>query len=224
MGLEPNGPVDRLPFTELRDALRSGERPRGLDEALDWISTMVALRSRPRVRNPERLESATNSVLLTLLIMMRQPVVEGALGKVDDYESLIAYLIVAVLRRTWEKEKRLARNESIPEGLDLPARAPTPLQEAESAEIERLTYEITEQVIRRGEDEGERGIIALLIEKKIYGLKISNAEIGARHGVSESTVRRVRDWVYELLGEMFSWMNRATCHTVFLSDNQHSRH
>jgi len=62
----------------------------------------------------------------------------------------------------------------------------------------------TEQVIRRGCDEEERGIIALLIEKKIYGLKISNAEIGARHGVSESTVRRVRDWVHELLGDMLT--------------------
>ena len=46
----------------------------------------------------------------------------------------------------------------------------------------------------------------------------------SRHFELPSEFGRTHGKLPELLGEMFSWVNRASCHTVFLSDNQQSRH
>lgn len=194
--------LEDIPFEELFRSLRAGEPLGRFDAAFGRIVAEVAARVRARFAD-DVAGSAVQSAVGTFLRRAEGDGGNDALKSIDGPDALIGHLVLIAHGKAWEKLKWSWRHRPLPDGVApiivQPPDGGTDPREEESrfnAAIRAETARLLDEQLRRMREllsQKQRRDVFELLLPKLCGLDgPTQAEIAARAGVSERTVRRIQ--------------------------------
>jgi len=173
------------------------------NQVFSEIVQQVSARVRAKFRDRAIADSAAQSAMATIIRRAR----DGALEGVDGPDAFIGQVVLRAHHKAWEKLRARWRYRQLPEGFDpedpCPPTDPEPdpdgghVAEAIRREME---YQLNAMLTRMNlllKSEQRRKTFELLYRKMCGIERLTDAEIAARLGISERTVRRVRQQVEE---------------------------
>jgi DNA-directed RNA polymerase specialized sigma24 family protein len=187
-----------IPFEGMWTVVRAGGNLDDWNQVFAEIVKQVSARVRAKFSDKGIADSAARSAMATVLRRAR----DGTLDRVDGPDAFIGQVVLAAHHKAWQKIKTRWRHLQIPEGFDPvdtsttrhPEPDPDPLVPPEAIRSEmasQLKAMLTRMNLLLKSDHRRQAFE--LLYRKMYGIeRLTDAQIAARIGIAERTVRRVR--------------------------------